>query len=103
MSAESPRSFHIATHRSKSKDADGKFAAIASIDGQRVQCDGDAAVIVELETGFETLFEQLPRRGVIALLTRQNRGSEQQAGAEFRTRRGSFQREQPGNRRLGPP
>ena len=98
MSAESPRSFHIATQRSKSKDAAGKFATVASIDGQRVQGDGNAAAIVELETGLETLFEQLPRRGVIALLTRENGGSERQAGAQFRTRRGSFQREQPGNR-----
>ena len=59
MSAESPRSFHIATQRSKSKDAIGKFAAIASIDGQRVQCDRNAAVIVEFDAGLEALFEQL--------------------------------------------
>src|SRR5208337_1113779 len=64
----------------------------------RVQCDGNAAVIVELETGFEALFEQLPRRDVIALLTRQNCGSERQAGTQFWTRRGSFQREHSGHR-----
>jgi hypothetical protein len=38
----------------------------------------------------------LPRRAVIALLARQNRGSEQQAGTELRTRRCPFQREEPG-------
>ena len=87
MSAESPKSFHIATQRSKSKDADGKFATIARIDGQRVEGDGNAAVIVEFETGLKTFFEQLPRRGVIALSTRQNCGGEEQTGTEFRTRR----------------
>ena len=38
----------------------------------------------------------MPRRTVIALLARQNRGSEQPEGTELRTRRGPFRREEPG-------
>ena len=53
-----------------------EFAMVASIDSQGVQCDRDAALIVEFGTGFQAFFEKSPRRIELTLGPRQDCGSE---------------------------
>jgi len=76
----------------------GQIAMIASSDRQGIQSDGNAAVVVQREAGFETLFEELARSGVVALFGSQDGSGEQQAGAQVGARGRTFQGQQAGNR-----